>query len=311
MVPNTFIAGAQKSGTSTICALLGQHPACVLSEPKEPTFFCKVTNLNCIHLYESYFQQSDKDRSARCIIDGSTAYMVDPNVPRRIHDILGDNLYFVFSLRRAADRTISAYWQMTKKGYEHREINDALMFENTGLAEAIIEEEEKIKVAVRSGLIDITAYVDRYDDPLWNFRYLRNSHYRPDLDRYFKIFPRDRIKVVIFDDLVIDTLNVMRQIADFLGLDPDLIKATEQTHYNPAKLLRGGDISRKIISFARSAPGREVLRKIPGYSVLYNLIYSRKLPSVDENIANRITDIFNPELKNLSELIHRDLRMWT
>ena len=145
MLPNTFIVGAQKSGTTTICALLSQHPACVLSVPKEPTFFCKTDNLDHVSSYEGCFNQSGKPPGIQCIIDGSTAYMSDPHAATRIHDLLGDNLYFIFSLRRPADRTISAYWQMKKKGYERREINDALIFESIDLDEAINEEEIKIR----------------------------------------------------------------------------------------------------------------------------------------------------------------------
>jgi len=311
MLPNTFVAGAQKSGTTTICTLLSMHPECILSSPKEPTFFCKRDNLDNIQLYESYFRQPDRNKPASCIIDGSTAYMVDPDVPGRIRDVLGDKLHFIFSLRRPADRTISAYWQMVKKGYEHRTIQDALMFESTVLADAIREEDEKITKAVKSGLLDLTAYIDRYDDPLWNFRYLRNSHYRPDLERYSTIFPRDRIKIVIFDDLAGDVRQVLRQIAKFLGLDPDLIHAAGQTHLNPARLPTGGYVSRKIISLLRTMPGRAIFRKLPGYSALYNLIYSRKLPPVDEKVITGISDLFIPEIDNLSVLIQRDLRLWT
>jgi len=311
MLPNTFIAGAQKSGTTTICALLSQHPACVLSVPKEPTFFCKADNLDHVSSYEGCFNQSGKPPRIQCIIDGSTAYMVDPLVPQRIYNLLGDDLYFVFSLRRPADRTISAYWQLAKKGYERREINDALMFESTRLEEALIEEEEKIKKAVKSGHIDLRAYINRYDDPLWNFRYLRNSNYRPDLERYFKIFRRDRISIVIFDDLMTDTLNEVRRIADFLGMDSDIINAIQQMHHNPVQLLRGGDISRKLIAYMRRAPRRKMLRKIPGFSAVCNIIYSENSPAIHENIIERITDIFNSETKKLSELIGRNLQVWT
>ena len=281
-----------------------------MSNPKEPTFFCKKENLNKLNLYESYFRQSDINCNARCIIDGSTAYMVDPEVPGRIHETLGDDLYFIFSLRKPADRTISAFWQMAKKGYEHRAINDALTFESTGLEAVIMEEEEKTRMAVKSGLIDISTYVDRYDDPLWNFRYIRNSHYRPDLERYLKIFPRERIKIVLFDHLADNTMQELRQIAQFLGVDPNLINAGEQTRYNPARLPRGGNISKKIISVIRAAKGRAILRKLPGFSVLYNFIYSSKIPAVDKKIIRRITALFHPELDSLSGLIQHDLQMW-
>ena len=311
MLPNTFVAGAQKSGTTTICTLLSLHPECILSNPKEPTFFCRKDNLDKLGIYESYFRQSEKITTTRCIIDGSTAYMVDPEVPARIRDTLGDDLYFIFSLRKPVDRTISAYWQMVKKGYEQRPVNDVLTFESDTLDEAILEEEEKLKYAVRLGLVNIAVYEKRYDDPLWNYRYLRNSHYRKDLARYFMLFPRDRIKVVLFEDLVTDAPKMMHQIAHFLRLDPELMKSDGQMHYNPSRLPRWEMLSRRIIPIFRSVPGKSFLHRIPGISLSYNLLFSYKMPVADKKIVDKISGMFNRELVDLSEMIRRDLQIWT
>ena len=38
-LPNLFIVGAAKAGTTSLHALLGRHPAAFMSEPKEPRFF--------------------------------------------------------------------------------------------------------------------------------------------------------------------------------------------------------------------------------------------------------------------------------
>ena len=38
---NTFLIGAQRSGTTNLAHLLGFHPRIALSEPKEPVFFTR------------------------------------------------------------------------------------------------------------------------------------------------------------------------------------------------------------------------------------------------------------------------------
>ena len=39
MKPNYIVTGSMKSGTSTLCHLLGQHPDVFMSTQKEPEFF--------------------------------------------------------------------------------------------------------------------------------------------------------------------------------------------------------------------------------------------------------------------------------
>jgi hypothetical protein len=39
-IPNLFIVGAPKCGTTSLHYWLSQHPEIFMSEPKEPKFFC-------------------------------------------------------------------------------------------------------------------------------------------------------------------------------------------------------------------------------------------------------------------------------
>ena len=115
MLPNAFIAGAQKSGTTTLCEALDCHPQVIVSNPKEPAFFSLAANLSRPEVYESYFQAKDGVR-ARAVIDGSNAYMVDPLAPVRIREMLGEELRFVFCLREPSARAISGILAPSEKG---------------------------------------------------------------------------------------------------------------------------------------------------------------------------------------------------
>lgn len=39
MLPDFCVVGAMKSGTTTLCAILDEHPDIYISKPKEPLFF--------------------------------------------------------------------------------------------------------------------------------------------------------------------------------------------------------------------------------------------------------------------------------
>ena len=128
MLPDTFVAGAQKSGTTTLCSALAGHPQAIVSEPKEPIFFSKAANLARPELYEACFRKKP-DAEPRAVIDGSNAYMSDPAAASRIRETLGSDLRFIFSLRDPVSRMVSAYWHQAKKGQDHRSLAEALYME--------------------------------------------------------------------------------------------------------------------------------------------------------------------------------------
>ena len=132
----------------------------------------------------------------------------------------GEDLRFLFCLREPATRAISAYWHQAKKGRERRSLSEALAFDSESLDAAICEEEGRLEHAAAHGRIDLVDCAKRFDDPLWNFRYLRNSLYASDLARFQTTFGASRIKVFLFEELISDPGATLASVAAFLGLDP-------------------------------------------------------------------------------------------
>jgi hypothetical protein len=71
MAPNLFILGAAKCGTTSLHAILGQHPDIHASTEKEPTFFCWP--FQKIRDPIAYFKLFDSP--ARYRMESSTAYL--------------------------------------------------------------------------------------------------------------------------------------------------------------------------------------------------------------------------------------------
>jgi hypothetical protein len=300
MLPNTFIAGAQKSGTTALCHLIGRHPEVVLSNPKEPAFFSRQRNLSAVQLYEQCFE-TRTGVTPRAIVDGSTAYMVDPSAAARIRSVLGHDIRFIFCLRDPAERMTSAYWHQAKKGHDLRPLKDVFSFESGTLEDVVREEESRLRAAIEVGIVKTSDYADRFDDPLWNFRYLRNSLYTSDLTRFFENFGRDRVKVILFEEMIDNTVALRTSLASFLDLDPAAFPDSLGVH-NPTFLARAPSLLRTL----RRLPGRRILRRLPAYEAMSRILLYRRPPGIAPELEAGLRLLVAPEVARLKAMLDRE-----
>lgn len=109
----------------------------------------------------------------------STTYFASPWAPQRIAATVPD-ARLIFLLRDPVERALSHYWHRVLRLREGRSFEDA----------------------IRDGKSAI----------------LVDGDYRQALDRYFRLFDRRRIKVVLFEELVTQPETTLNDVADFLGL---------------------------------------------------------------------------------------------
>jgi hypothetical protein len=107
MQPNFFVIGAMKSGTTTLCDLLSQHPEVFVCDPKEPEFFSANWNKG-IDWYEKLFAEAG---AARAIGEGSTGYTKTdafPGVAERIAAMV-PHAKLIYLVRHPLER-IQSHW---------------------------------------------------------------------------------------------------------------------------------------------------------------------------------------------------------
>ena len=126
--PNLFIAGAAKSGTSSLHNYLHQHPNIFMSEDKEPHFFSHSFSSvgpdpKCQEEYLRLFSNTEQ-YSFRG--ESSTGYMVFPNVVENIQKNLKNTPKFIFLLRNPIERAYSHYWWLRGRGVESRSLREAV-----------------------------------------------------------------------------------------------------------------------------------------------------------------------------------------
>lgn len=266
MLPNLIIPGAQKSGTTYLAYLLGQHPEIYLPEVKEPSHYLArhekpVVWPNGRELGFAYRDRDEyrslyaaaKDQTYR--VDASTGYLAMPDVAERIRDEVG-SAKIICVVRQPVDRAYSAY-------VYYRQLHET---ESETFDEALAEMDALIKNP------DVTVAQP----------YFGTGHYAQHIRMWQGFFGEENVHIVFFDDLRKDPQGVCDKVFAFLGLEPMNLDAEVEQNSSHAPL-RGW---RKFL--LRASRGQ--------YAALAPLTFALRtvMPS---NLRNRVRLAFKRNLR--------------
>jgi len=215
-LPNLFVIGAMKSGTSSFHELLNQHPEIFMSRFKEPQYFAPHHRLGHgmwgegnplpepgIDWYLRLFAEAGDAWYAG---ESSTTYTKAPTYTGCAERIARFNpdARLIYLLRDPIRRARSHYFYRVADLHEARSMLHAFQ------ADA---------------------------------QYLAYSNYHMQMEPYVEHFGLGRIHVVVFEELLADPLGVMNRLYDWLGVAP-LTEAPvvprENTTVTHVGRLRGG-----------------------------------------------------------------------
>ena len=141
-VPNFFIAGAAKSGTTAVARYLEKHPQVYMSPIKEPSYFARdiIPGLQPSNWQrnqrglEKYLNGSMEERRGGCVLEwdsylklfrnatkeiaigeASTAYLISPNAPLEIRSEI-PHARIIIMLRNHVERAFSTYLMFCRNG---------------------------------------------------------------------------------------------------------------------------------------------------------------------------------------------------
>ena len=220
-LPNLFVVGAPKCGTTSLHRYLGQHPRIAMSKVKEPKFFLtdgarprfrgpgdeRAGRAYVIdrHAYEALFDQPGPGGYAG---ESSPYYLWDPSAAPRIRALVPD-ARLVAALREPTARAYSNWSDLREQGREKLDF-----------ASALAAEAERQELGW---------------EPFWAYRSL--GLYGEQLARLFEVFPPAQVKVILAEDLAESPDRVLGDLFAFLGLDPRPGPLAEerrnQTMYGP------------------------------------------------------------------------------
>ena len=198
-LPNFFILGAGRCGTTSLHRYLRQHPEIFMASVKEPSFFCEPFQIvaNPIH----YVRLFDGVQDETAIGEASHVYLTHPESGKTLKAFLPE-ARFVLTFRHPADRAYSLYHHMRRYGYE-----------TAGTFERALAIEEK-----RYHSRWFQKHCGQY---FYNFLYFRSGLFGEQINRYFSLFDPKRFHILTLADLKKAPFETLKQIFTFLQVNPD------------------------------------------------------------------------------------------
>jgi hypothetical protein len=186
VLPNFFIIGAAKAGTTTLWHLLRQHPDIYMPELKEPWFLSHDDRYEKLgwSWYESLFEPG-ANRAA--VGEASSCYCVTRTYPNAL-------------------RRLGRY------------------FPDARLIYCVREPYSRIESAWKQCLATNHPMPPGFSDAVRNYKLLIDStRYGESLQAFLGVFPRSRIHIVLFDELTRAPVTVYGRCLEFLGVDPSFL----------------------------------------------------------------------------------------
>jgi Sulfotransferase family len=298
-LPNLYLVGAPKAGTTSVASWLGQHPEVYWPAPKEPYYWAsdyprlrKHYGFDDRASYERLYSPA-RASSSRYRGDGSTTYLYSESAIPDICEAVPDARFLV-CVRDPVDLVIS--------------------YHRTQLI-ALNESEPDFGRAWRrhrdGGLPD----TDPLDEKLLD--YATVGRIGTAMARMLRVVPRERVHVIVFDDLVCDPRGTWKALAAYLQIDagaaPSFAAANASnraarwpvlrrlTHRPPPALDAG---VRRLRQWSRTT-------KTPGVAALKRRMWRPEpRPAAPDRARQELAEYFKPDVERLAELLERDLSAW-
>lgn len=306
-LPDFFLVGHQKSGTTAIFEMLNQHPQVYLPPIKEPWFFGEELRdrppprpQGIAATLEQYAALFAAATAGQRIGDASPQYLWSRTAAEQIARACPD-ASIVAVLREPASYLRSLHLQFVETNIE---------------LESDLERALELEPRRREGR-DLPRHT------YWPQMLLYSEHtrYVEQLKRFRDRFPAERVKVLIYDDFLDDNLATVRSIVRFLGLDDSA--PLEPVHANPTVSPRSQRLNELVhaVGVGRGPVSRGVKRAIKAvtpagprrrafYAVRRSLVFGSP-PAADEQLMQSLRRRLAPEVRALGEYLDRDLiKLW-
>lgn len=300
--PNFFISGAPRCGTTALYTYLSEHPRIFMSGVKELNYFAtdfpnvqKIT-FKSIQDYLGIFARAGSQHLG---VGEASPFYLFSQVAFKNMFAYDPGARVILTLRHPVE-FIESY---------HR-LNVSLLREDEpDLAKAwalqdLRRKGEQIPGSARQPELLLYGELGQF------------GHY---VERLYAIFPREQVKIFLFDDLRTDPQAVYEQTLAFIGVPSDGRQDFPQINANfenRSKLLAR--------LFHPPQPVYQAFVKFiglfgPGFMEKISIFYNRlerlnttraTRTTLDPALRARMLDHFSPDIKQLSSLIGRDLSGW-
>jgi hypothetical protein len=295
-LPDFFIVGAQKSGTTSMNNYLQQHPSIFIPKKKESHFFGSDLNFKFGGLRDRRFYLSlfDGVTTEKRVGETSVWYLYSKMAAKEIK-AFSPSASIIIMLRNPVDMIYSLHSEFLYDGNE--DIND---FESA--LEAEQDRKKGLRIPKGAHLVE-------------GLFYREVAKYTKQVKRYIDTFGRDKVHIIIFDDFKNDLSTVYVKTLRFLGVNDDYqpdFRVINPNKRARSRLLRGllNDPSPTTKGIGRLLVPRPLRNPLFLFLKQFNKKYMPRQP-IDPQLRKCLQMEFAPEVKKLSHFIGKDLNYWT
>jgi hypothetical protein len=290
-MPNFFVIGANRAGTTSLHDYLGQHPDVFMSAEKEPSYFAPKSAQERalwpaqqapVETLDEYCALFAAAGSASAIGESSTVYLSSADAPALVRDAV-PRARLVAVLRDPVERAYSDYCLHRSWGTEPLSFADA-----------------------------VSAELDHAGPVGGRMRgYVMTGLYGRSLTRWLDRFAREQLGVWLYEELEADPGKLVSEIFAFLGVDPSFRAATTARR----NASRHEPRSRTVDRLARAGAVRSVARRVlPDRAWVRAREYVRHTnsvaPELPAEVRTRLVELYRDDIAATERIIDRDLSAW-
>ena len=305
-IPDFFIVGQPKSGTTALYEMLRSHPQIFMPDFKEPRYFAsdlpsrfqapRASGLPP-ETYEDYLALFAPAAPGQHVGEASTAYLWSQNAAAEIARARPD-AKIIALFREPASYLRSLHLQLMQIRIEKQKTLRGAM---------------ALEEARREGR-GIPSAIGNWPQVLL---YSERVRYVEQLRRYHAVFPPEQVLVLIYDDFRADNDGVLRQVMRFLEVDEEV--RVEVKEANPTVRMRSPKLDEMMVAVTigkgpiSGAVKRAVKTLVPKRAIakirkmIWRSVVFGRPEAPDEELMSELRVRFKPEVQALGEYLDRDL----
>lgn len=308
-LPNFFIVGSAKSGTTSIYNYLKQHPDIFMSPIKETHHFSTdidsskfrpdyAANLNInidswlngdqkkeifhafVKDWDKYLKLFKNSENQKAIGEVTNSYLYSKEAAKNIRIKFPEGK-IIMILRNPVERAFSHFLMDLKSGLETGSFLEAF-------------KKDMAKSNKGWGISNV---------------YYEIGMYYEQVKRYLTVFPQEQIKIILYDDYRNDAIKTLKEICNFLNIDSNFEFEFSKEH-NKAMIPKSGAVALMMRQKGLKAFAKKIFPK-SWKNIISKIFFTNKnLPKLSVDDRKYLIELYKEDIQKLSQLINRDLTSW-
>ncbi len=308
-LPNFFIVGSAKSGTTSIYNYLKQHPDIFMSPIKETHHFSTdidsskfrpdyAANLNInidswldgdqkkeifhafVKDWDKYLKLFKNSENQKAIGEVTNSYLYSKEAAKNIQSKFPEGK-IIMILRNPVERAFSHFLMDLKSGLETGSFLEAF-------------KKDMAKSNKGWGISNV---------------YYEIGMYYEQVKRYLTVFPQEQIKIILYDDYRNDAKKTLKEICNFLNIDSNFEFEFSKEH-NKAMIPKSGAVALMMRQKGLKAFAKKIFPK-SWKNIISKIFFTNKnLPKLSVDDRKYLIELYKEDIQKLAQLINRDLTSW-